>query len=61
MVKVSADDYVGLLAVTCRWFADQGVSIQALQARTRGRRADDTFLLYGAVEARDLTQYLEGS
>lgn len=59
VVRVFTDDQVGLLAGICRWFADHQVSIQALHARTQGRRADDTFLVTGAVDAADLKRDLE--
>lgn len=59
VVKVNADDEVGLLASITEWFAGHGVSIQALQARSAGGRADDTFLVTGVADASSLKRYLE--
>jgi pimeloyl-ACP methyl ester carboxylesterase/predicted amino acid-binding ACT domain protein len=45
VVKLSAPDKVGVLAAATRWFADHGLSIQAVTAGGRGRWVDDTFLV----------------
>ena len=61
MVRVVADDQVGLLSALCRWFAERDVSIESLHARTVKGRADDTFLVAGQVDARALTGFLQGT
>jgi UTP:GlnB (protein PII) uridylyltransferase len=60
MVRVVADDQVGLLSAVCRWIALHDVSIESLHARTVKGRADDTFLVAGQVDALALTGFLQG-
>lgn len=45
LIRLSAPDRVGVLAAACRWFADRGLSIEAVHARTVGRRVEDTFIV----------------
>lgn len=46
-ITVAAKDQVGLLWAICRWFADSGVSIEAVHASTEFGVARDTFIVRG--------------
>lgn len=59
MVRVVANDQLGLLWAICRWFALEGVNIESLHARTEGGTADDTFLVAGRVDGDALARHLE--
>jgi pimeloyl-ACP methyl ester carboxylesterase/glycine cleavage system regulatory protein len=58
LVRVTARDQVGLLWATCRWFADNGVSIETLHASTIAGVASQTFVVDGECEADSLTAHL---
>ena len=58
LVRVLARDQVGLLAAICRWFADQGLSVESVHAATDGERARDVFLVAGNVDAAELAHHL---
>jgi [protein-PII] uridylyltransferase len=58
LVRVTADDQVGLLWAICRWFADQGHSIESLHAATDRGKAHDVFLVAGSCEAPELARHL---
>ena len=55
-----ADD-VGLLAAICRWFADQGVSIEAAGIDTVDGVASDVFLVDGECDTGALALHLSAS
>ena len=59
IVRVTAPDQPGLLATICRYFHVHDVNIEALRARTASGRANDTFLVVGTVDAKDLKALLE--
>ncbi len=59
IVRVMAPDQPGLLATICRYFQVHDVNIEALRARTASGRANDTFLVVGAVDAMDLKALIE--
>jgi hypothetical protein len=44
----------GLLSAVCRWFADQGVSIEAADIETAHGTANDVFLVDGDCPIDDL-------
>ena len=58
LVRVHAADDVGLLAGICRWFAEQGTSIESLHARTTSSGADDALLVTAPCDGPDLHRYL---
>jgi glycine cleavage system regulatory protein len=58
IVKVVAPDATGLLSSICRYFQDHGVNIEALRAATQAGVADDTFLVKGEVDRRELQEHL---
>lgn len=58
LVQVTAKDQLGLLWAICRWFADEGVSIESVHAATERGVAFDTFVVDGPVEADALATTL---
>jgi UTP:GlnB (protein PII) uridylyltransferase len=50
IVRLSAPDQPGLLAATCRWFADNGSSIRAASIGSSGGRAEDVFVVSGSPD-----------
>ncbi len=50
IVRLSAPDQPGLLAATCRWFADNGSSIRAASIGSTGGRAEDVFIVSGSPD-----------
>jgi pimeloyl-ACP methyl ester carboxylesterase/predicted amino acid-binding ACT domain protein len=58
LVQVTAKDQLGLLWAICRWFADQGVSIESVHAATERGIAFDTFVVDGALDGDDLAAQL---
>jgi hypothetical protein len=55
LVRVGAPDEIGLLYAACRWFVEQGLSIEPLHAITEDGIARDVFLVRGRCDARALT------
>jgi hypothetical protein len=61
VVSVTAADQVGLLWAICRWFADQGVSIEAARAGAGDAgRVEDHFVVVGEPDSRGLAARLTG-
>jgi pimeloyl-ACP methyl ester carboxylesterase/glycine cleavage system regulatory protein len=61
IVRVAAPDAPGLLSVICRWFADQGLSIEAAHISTVDGMAEDLFLVGGGTCDTDaLVRHIEG-
>jgi len=58
LVRVTAPDRLGLLSAMCRWFADQGVSIQAADIATVDGTATDVFLVRGELDIDLLAEHL---
>jgi UTP:GlnB (protein PII) uridylyltransferase len=58
LVRVRAPDQIGLLSAICRWFADQQLSVECVQATTDGETARDVFLVNGSCRAEDLERHL---
>lgn len=58
VVRVAAPDQNGLLSATCRWFADQGISVEAAQVTTVDGHADDVFLISGDCDTDALERLL---
>lgn len=58
LVRVTARDQVGLLWASCRWFADNGVSIDTLHASTTAGVASQTFVVTGACTSDALASHL---
>ena len=58
IVRVSAADRLGLLSAVCRWFADQGVSIEAADIETVDGNANDVFLVDVDCHIDDLARRL---
>jgi predicted amino acid-binding ACT domain protein len=58
LVRVTAQDQIGLLWAVCRWFADHGISIESVHASTRHGVASDTFVVAGKVDAEALAAHL---
>lgn len=58
LVRVTARDQLGLLWASCRWFADNGVSIETLHASTMAAVASLTFVVDGECDADDLVAHL---
>jgi UTP:GlnB (protein PII) uridylyltransferase len=61
VVTVTAPDQVGLLWAICRWFADNGVSIEAARIGAEHGRARDHFIVVGDPVARALAAHLAGA
>jgi UTP:GlnB (protein PII) uridylyltransferase len=55
---VTAPDQVGLLWATCRWLADQGISIQSARVGGRDGMAEDHFLVTGEADLHELSAHL---
>ncbi|MCU1392589.1 MAG: Alpha/beta hydrolase fold [Ilumatobacteraceae bacterium] len=60
MVRVTAPDGLGLLAAVCRWFADEGVSIEAADVTTIDGIAKDEFVIDGDCDVDALEARLSG-
>ncbi|MDQ1393650.1 MAG: hypothetical protein QOF30_2627 [Acidimicrobiaceae bacterium] len=60
VVTVTAADQVGLLWAICRWFADQGISIEAAHIAAVGGQVEDHFLVVGQPDASALAAHLTG-
>ncbi len=58
IVRVTAPDRLGLLSAVCRWFADQGVSIEAADIATADGTANDVFLVDGDCDTELLARHL---
>ncbi|MFT3853750.1 MAG: alpha/beta fold hydrolase [Ilumatobacteraceae bacterium] len=58
IVRVSAPDDVGLLSAICRWFADEGVSIEAAGIDTANGMANDVFLVDADCDVDELAATL---
>ncbi|MDQ6697628.1 MAG: alpha/beta fold hydrolase [Actinomycetota bacterium] len=58
LVRVTAQDQVGLLWAICRWFADHGISIESVHAATERGVACDTFVVDGDCDADELAAHL---
>jgi predicted amino acid-binding ACT domain protein len=58
IVRVSAPDDVGLLSAICRWFADEGLSIEAAGIATVDGVASDVFLVDGECDTAGLARHL---
>lgn len=52
LVRVTANDQIGLLWAICQWFADRAVSIDSVNATTNHGVAQDVFLVRGPVRPR---------
>lgn len=61
VVTVTAPDQVGLLWAICRWFADNGVSIEAARVGVEHGRANDHFIVVGDPDTRSLAAHLAGA
>lgn len=59
-LRATAPNCLGLLAPTCRWFADQGLSIEAADISTVLDNADDVFLVDGDCDTELLARHLSG-
>jgi hypothetical protein len=49
-----------LLSAVCRWFADQGISIEAADIATDDGTANDVFLIEGECDTVALARHLSG-
>lgn len=58
VVRVTAPDRVGLLSAVCRWFADQGVSVEAANVTTFDGVAKDSFVVAGTCDVDGLVHAL---
>jgi [protein-PII] uridylyltransferase len=58
LVRVTANDEIGLLWAICRWFADHELSIESLHATTEEGLAHDVFLVTGRCDPPDLARHL---
>jgi pimeloyl-ACP methyl ester carboxylesterase/glycine cleavage system regulatory protein len=58
IVRVTAPDQVGLLWAICRWFADQGISIEATKVSTEDKVANDAFVVHGYCDADALAAHV---
>jgi hypothetical protein len=58
IVRVTAPDDVGLLSAICRWFADEGLSIEAAGIATVDGVASDVFLVDGDCDTGRLARHL---
>jgi UTP:GlnB (protein PII) uridylyltransferase len=61
VVTVTALDQVGLLGAICRWFADQGVSIEAAHVGGTDGVVEDHFIVVGHPDVTGLAARLTGS
>ena len=60
VVRVTAPDRIGLLSAVCRWFADQGVSVEAANVTTFDGIAKDSFVVEGTCDVDGLVHSLSG-
>ncbi|MDQ1370052.1 MAG: hypothetical protein QOF20_2405 [Acidimicrobiaceae bacterium] len=60
VVTVTAADQVGLLWAICRWFADQGLSIEAAHIGAEGGQVQDHFIVVGQPDTGALAARLTG-
>lgn len=58
IVRVTAPDDVGLLSAICRWFADEGRSIEAAGIATADGVASDVFVVDGDCDTDRLARHL---
>ena len=58
IVRVTAPDDIGLLSAICRWFADQGISIEAAGIETADGMANDVFLVDADCDTERLASHL---
>jgi [protein-PII] uridylyltransferase len=58
VVTVTAPDQVGLLWAICRWFADQGLSIEAAHIGAEGGQVQDHFIVVGQPDSNALAARL---
>ena len=58
VVRVTAPDRIGLLSAVCRWFADNGVSVEAASISTVDGIAKDVFLVDGDCDVDALARQL---
>ncbi|MBV8952372.1 MAG: alpha/beta fold hydrolase [Actinobacteria bacterium] len=58
LVRVTANDQIGLLWAICRWFAGHKVGIESLHATTDEGLAQDVFLVRGRFDPDDLARHL---
>jgi UTP:GlnB (protein PII) uridylyltransferase len=58
MISVVAPDQTGLLATVCRWFADEGASIEAAWIAGNATEANDVFVIDGDVDVAKLERQL---
>lgn len=58
LVRVTANDQIGLLWAICQWLADHSISIDALHASTENGLAQDVFLVTGAFDPNELEAHL---
>ena len=58
MISVVAPDQLGLLATVCRWFADNGASIEAAWIAGEADEANDVFVIDGDVDVSKLEREL---
>ena len=61
LVHVRARDQVGLLAAICGWFAQSGLNVETVHARTAGKEASDQFIVTGPFDRDKLSQHLGGA
>lgn len=61
VVTVTAPDQVGLLWAICRWFADNGVSIEAASAGAVDGQVEDHFVVVGHPDVAALAARLSES
>ena len=61
IVTVRAPDQLGLLWAICRWFAENGASIEAAHIGARGGTAEDRFVIVGTPDLRYLAGALSAS
>ena len=55
---MTAPDDIGLLSAICRWFADQGISIEAAGIETADGMANDVFLVDAECDTDRLAAHL---
>jgi pimeloyl-ACP methyl ester carboxylesterase/glycine cleavage system regulatory protein len=58
LVTVTAPDGLGLLEAVGRWFAEQGISIEAAEIATYGGQATDRFRIAGDADVEALATHL---
>lgn len=59
VVRVTGSDAPGLLSWICRWFAEEGLSIQAAHVATSGGVVDDLFFVDGECDVASLSTHLQ--